>query len=61
MERGTRIGVRRLQTVMTAEQKEALVYFIHDMLGRPYEKNLLELVRAVGSASKENVRTPIFQ
>lgn len=54
MERGTRIGVRRLQTAMTPEQKEALVYFIHDMLGRPYEKNLLELVRAVGSASKEN-------
>eukprot|EP01102_Stenamoeba_stenopodia_P011096 TRINITY_DN3394_c0_g2_i1.p1 TRINITY_DN3394_c0_g2~~TRINITY_DN3394_c0_g2_i1.p1 ORF type:complete len:425 (-),score=96.11 TRINITY_DN3394_c0_g2_i1:186-1460(-) len=54
IEKGTRVGVRRLQTPLTADQKETLVYFIHDMLGRPYEKNLLELVRAVGVSGKEN-------
>eukprot|EP01102_Stenamoeba_stenopodia_P014628 TRINITY_DN4881_c0_g4_i2.p1 TRINITY_DN4881_c0_g4~~TRINITY_DN4881_c0_g4_i2.p1 ORF type:complete len:684 (-),score=178.69 TRINITY_DN4881_c0_g4_i2:120-2171(-) len=53
------IGVRRLQGAPSKEMLKALLDFIYEVKGRPYEKNLLELFKAVyttpvdsGSTSK---------
>lgn len=51
LEKGTRVGLRRLQPAVTPEQKTPLWNFINQMMGRPYEKNLFELAKAVGPSS----------
>jgi len=56
------IGVRRLQGAPSKEMLKALLDFIYEVKGRPYEKNLLELFKAVytsptdtgSSSSKSN-------
>jgi hypothetical protein len=46
------VRLRRLSMIQTMERRAAIRRFVGGMLGRPYEQNLLELIRSAWTATR---------